>query len=146
MVVIYDDRVVCDAVCVRGLSGIDGRGRIRGPSVSLAHHANVPALLLAWNHYVAFSYFSSKYFALSEILTYFTLFMWLVPFALLVSLSANDNVLPSYADAGEAHPLLSNHDVVSHYFSKRSSKKYGLLQALQSAKEYLVPQLSKKSF
>ncbi|CAG0915748.1 unnamed protein product [Notodromas monacha] len=99
-------------------------------------------VLLGWNHYVAFSYFSSKYFALSEILTYFTLFMWLVPFALLVSLSANDNVLPSYADAGEAHPLLfcclgPNHDVVSHYFSKRSSKKYGLLQALQSAKEYL---------
>lgn len=40
----------------------------------------------------------------------------------------------------------ANHDVVSHYFSKKSSKKYGLLAALQSAKDYVLPQLTKKSF
>ncbi|CAG0904536.1 unnamed protein product, partial [Darwinula stevensoni] len=39
-----------------------------------------------------------------QILAYFTVCVWLIPFAFFVSLSANENVLPSYV---EARPLLS---------------------------------------
>lgn len=39
-----------------------------------------------------------------QVLAYFTLCLWLVPFALFVSLSANENVLPTLA---ETTPLLS---------------------------------------
>ena len=40
-------------------------------------------------------------------MAYFTLFLWLVPFAFFVSLSANENVLPTTAATAERRPLLS---------------------------------------
>ena len=39
-----------------------------------------------------------------QVMAYFTLCLWLVPFAFFVSLSANENVLPTTA---ERRPLLS---------------------------------------
>ena len=38
-----------------------------------------------------------------QVIAYFTLCLWLVPFALFVSLSANENILPTIA---ETRPLL----------------------------------------
>ncbi|XP_019866306.1 protein TEX261 [Aethina tumida] len=90
------------------------------------------------NHYLAFQYFAEYYHPFSEVIAYFTLFLWLVPFALFVSLSANDNVLPTTADRTES-------DVVSNYFSKRN-KKYGLLTFFNYAKDTLLPVRSKKGF
>uniref|UniRef100_A0A7G3AS90 Protein TEX261 n=1 Tax=Lutzomyia longipalpis TaxID=7200 RepID=A0A7G3AS90_LUTLO len=52
-------------------------------------------ILLIINNYLAFTYFASHYYMLSEVIAYFTICLWLVPFALFVSLSANDNVLPT---------------------------------------------------
>ena len=69
------------------------------------------------NHYLAFSYFGENYYPFSEVMAYFTVCMWLVPFAFFVSLSANENVLPTF---NETRPLLNNeNDVVSNYFSKK---------------------------
>lgn len=70
------------------------------------------AVLVLLNHYVWFKHFShrqerayqrmSSYYDLpddipsfTEIASYFGLCVWLVPFALFVSLSASDNVLPT---------------------------------------------------
>lgn len=80
-------------------------------------------IMLIVNHWLAFTYFSSVWYQFSEvrarnmkmlifdkknslpqILAYFTLCLWVVPFALFVSLSANDNVLPT---VNERSPLLS---------------------------------------
>lgn len=79
-------------------------------------------IMLVVNHWLAFSYFSNNWYQFSEvisnkksrfyftnssnsqILAYFTLCLWIVPFALFVSLSANDNVLPTI---NERSPLLS---------------------------------------
>lgn len=72
----------------------------------------VPVVLVLLNHYLWFRHFShhqdrayqnmsSYYDALSdmpsftEVASYFGLCVWLVPFALFVSLSASDNVLPT---------------------------------------------------
>lgn len=87
-------------------------------------------VMLVVNHYLAFSYFGNVYHPFSEVcfqwhyrflslcqtishvsllcsfsqvIGYFTLCLWLVPFALFVSLSANENVLPTHA---ETVPLL----------------------------------------
>lgn len=100
-------------------------------------------VLIIINHYLAFQYFNSVYHTFSEIMAYFTLCLWLVPFALFVSLSANENVLPTMA---ETTPLLGgDNDVVSHYFSSRN-KKYGLLSFFNYAKDSILPQRSKKAF
>ena len=69
-------------------------------------------------------------------MAYFTVCMWLVPFSFFVSLSANENVLPTL---NERRPLLSeDNDIVSNYFSKKQ-KGYGLLSAFNSVKDTLTP-------
>ncbi|KAH6947614.1 hypothetical protein HPB50_020191 [Hyalomma asiaticum] len=99
--------------------------------------------LVILNHYLAFNYFSNKAYSLSEVLAYFTLCLWLVPFAFVVSLNANDSVLPTLA---ERRPLLSDdNDVVSNYFS-RQNKRYNLLSFFNKAKESILPQRVKKVF
>ncbi|CAH0552960.1 unnamed protein product [Brassicogethes aeneus] len=94
--------------------------------------------LIIINHYLAFSHFGEFYYPFSEVIAYFTLFLWLVPFALFVSLSANDNVLPTLSERADV-------DVVSNYFSKKN-KKYGLLTFFNYAKDSLLPVRSKKGF
>jgi len=99
--------------------------------------------VLLWivNHYLALQYFQSVYHPMSEVIAYFTICLWLVPFALFVSLGANDNVLPMQ---NERTPPLEN-DVVSSYLSG-NKKKVGLLSFFQYIKENLLPQTSKKMF
>uniref|UniRef100_U5EY91 Protein TEX261 n=1 Tax=Corethrella appendiculata TaxID=1370023 RepID=U5EY91_9DIPT len=98
-------------------------------------------ILLLVNHYFAFVYFQQNYHTFSEVMAYFTLCLWLVPFALFISLSANDNVLPT---SNERTPLLRDNDVVTNYFS--SKKKLGLLTLFDYAKDSILPQRNKKSF
>ena len=98
-------------------------------------------------------------------MAYFTLCLWLVPFAFFVSLSANENVLPT---TSERRPLLQGklfvkkdyflcnifwnffifsdeNDVVSNYFMKKEKRK-GLLAVFNGLKESVLPTRSKKAF
>lgn len=93
------------------------------------------------NHYLAFSYFTTVWHPFQEVLAYFTVCLWLVPFAFFVSLSANENVLPTTTDL----PPREEVDVVSNYFSKKG-KKYGLLSVLKKAQESVLPERVKKHF
>lgn len=56
------------------------------------------ALLLVANHAIWFRHFTITYYAFPEIVAYFLLFVWLVPFVFFISLSANENALPMRAD------------------------------------------------
>ncbi|KAL5022194.1 hypothetical protein ScPMuIL_001349 [Solemya velum] len=95
------------------------------------------------NHYLAFSYFSTVFHPFSEVLAYFTLCLWLVPFAFFVSLSANENVLPTVAEKQQFNEMDS--DVVSSYF-QRKSKKYGLLSFFKYAQESILPEKIRKNY
>jgi len=107
---------------------------VTSPSFILA------VIMVLVNHYLAFQHFGDHYYPFSEVMAYFSICMWLVPFTFFVSLSANENVLPTMA---ERRPLLSDdNDVVSNYFSKRE-KKYGLLTVFNSIKDTVTP--SKKN-
>ena len=104
------------------------------------------------NHYFAFSHFGENYYPFSEVCTvlqvslskilnlqvmaYFTICMWLVPFAFFVSLSANENVLPTLGE--RRHLMAEDNDVVSNYFSKKQ-KGYGLLSIFNSVKDSVTP-------
>jgi len=107
------------------------------PLFSVSSPAFVMAVVMVLiNHYFAFSHFGENYYPFSEVMAYFTICMWLVPFAFFVSLSANENVLPTL---NENRPLLSeDNDLVSNYFSKKQ-KGYGLLSVFNSVKESLTP-------
>ncbi len=54
-----------------------------------------PAVLVIVNHYLAFQYFADVWHPFSEVIAYFTMCLWLVPFGFFISLSANDNILPT---------------------------------------------------
>ncbi|KAH9503224.1 hypothetical protein Btru_068502 [Bulinus truncatus] len=99
-------------------------------------------VLLLFNHYMAFTYFSNNWYPFSEVLAYFTVCLWLVPFAFFVSLSANEYVLPT------SNTLVveqDDSDVVSNYFRK-NKKKLGLLSFLKTAQESVLPQRMRKQF
>ncbi|XP_030387383.1 protein TEX261 [Scaptodrosophila lebanonensis] len=96
--------------------------------------------MLIVNHLQAFYYFTSYYVPFTQVLAYFTICMWIVPFALFVSLSANDNVLPTVND----NRFGSSPDVVTNYFAR--NKKQGLLSLFNYMKDTLLPARSKKSF
>jgi hypothetical protein len=46
------------------------------------------------NHFNWFFFFKTKVFKFSELVSFFGLIVWLVPFQYMVSLSANDMTLP----------------------------------------------------
>uniref|UniRef100_A0A8C8CR08 Protein TEX261 n=1 Tax=Oncorhynchus tshawytscha TaxID=74940 RepID=A0A8C8CR08_ONCTS len=58
-------------------------------------------VLVVLNHYMAFQYFAAEYYPFSEVLAYFTICLWIIPFSFFVSLSAGENVLPSTMQQGE---------------------------------------------
>ncbi|XP_030842089.1 protein TEX261 [Strongylocentrotus purpuratus] len=97
----------------------------------------VSCVLVIVNHYMAFSYFADVWHPFSEVLAYFTLCLWLVPFAFFVSLSAGENILPT-----TQKPETGKDDVVSSYFSKKS-KRNGLLAGFNFVKESVLPERSK---
>ncbi|KAK6493405.1 protein TEX261-like [Huso huso] len=77
-------------------------------------------VLVIVNHYMAFQFFAEEYYPFSEVLAYFTICLWVIPFAFFVSLSAGENVLPSTVQHGD--------DVVSNYFTKgKRGKRSGIL-------------------
>ena len=74
-------------------------------------------------------------------ITYFTLFCWTIPVLLLMSLSANDNVLPVYSSNNSQTTNTTNsgnNDLMTNYFS-RKSKKYGLLAGLRYFQQKYLP-------
>lgn len=104
-------------------------------------------VLLCVNHYMAFSYFASVYYSFGEVLGYFTICLWLIPFAFFVSLSANEYVLPTVSESRPLNPrdMDKDMDVVSNYFQRRG-KRYGLLSFFKYAQESILPQRIKKQF
>jgi hypothetical protein len=105
-------------------------------------------LLLVVHHYFAFAFFNNHYYAFPEILAYFTIFVWIIPFCFILSLSANDYVLPQYSepqrDRYKDDTILNNSgDVVTNYFKKRA-KKVGLLAFMRSVQDTILPTRNKK--
>jgi hypothetical protein len=74
-----------------------------------------------------------------------TLFCWLIPIILLISCSANDNVLPVYGNLNQQTKKDSNEDLVSSYFNSKN-RKYGLLSFMRYFQENYLPELGRKRY
>ncbi|XP_038070574.1 protein TEX261-like [Patiria miniata] len=96
-------------------------------------------VLVIINHYLAFQYFAEVWHPFSEVIAYFTMCLWLVPFGFFISLSANDNVLPTTHMPTET----KKEDVVTNYFNKRS-KRSGVLSVFDMLKDTLIPERTKR--
>jgi hypothetical protein len=114
----------------------------RFPFFSISSPNFVAAMVMVLiNHYLAFSFFGTNFYPFAEVMAYFTICQWMVPFAFFVSLSINENVLPMTSLGGtERSPLLSpgDDDVVSNYFNKKQKGK-GLLSVFNSLKDSVTP-------
>ncbi|KAF9155522.1 erv26 super protein [Linnemannia schmuckeri] len=53
-------------------------------------------VLVLVDHFMWFQYFANKYYSFMSIASFFGICVWLVPFTYFISLSANDNALPSF--------------------------------------------------
>jgi hypothetical protein len=51
-------------------------------------------VLAVGDHCAWFYYFTTAYYPFAQILAFFFVCVWLIPFAFFISLSANDNALP----------------------------------------------------
>uniref|UniRef100_I3K579 Protein TEX261 n=1 Tax=Oreochromis niloticus TaxID=8128 RepID=I3K579_ORENI len=108
------------------------------PPTQTVHYQQPRAktVLVVVNHYMAFQYFAQEYYPFSEVLAYFTICLWVIPFAFFVSLSAGENVLPSTMQQGD--------DVVSNYFTKgKRGKRSGILLVFSFLKEAVLPSRQK---
>lgn len=66
------------------------------PSISLSSMSFIMgSILVLCNHYFAFQYFTTVYYPFPEILAYFTICLWLIPFSFFISLSINEYTLPT---------------------------------------------------
>ncbi|KAK6493665.1 protein TEX261 [Huso huso] len=93
-------------------------------------------VLVVVNHYMTFQFFAEEYYPFSEVLAYFTICLWVIPFSFFVSLSAGENVLPSTVQHGD--------DVVSNYFTKgKRGKRSGILVIFSFLKEAVLPSRQK---
>ncbi|GAV01902.1 hypothetical protein RvY_12539 [Ramazzottius varieornatus] len=103
-------------------------------------------ILFLVNHYLAFRHFTEHYYAFNEAFAFFFLFMWLVPMALLVSLSANDMVLPTYSDSASSLGRSSENSFMNNQRRKQGSS---LKTFLTYVKEEYLPIIglgAKKAF
>ncbi|XP_077992700.1 protein TEX261-like [Glandiceps talaboti] len=101
----------------------------------------VGCIMVVVNHFFAFQYFATVWHPFSEVLAYFTVCLWLVPFSFFVSLSANENILPTMAEQQRTSGG-DDDDLVSNYFKKKS-KRYGLLSAFEFIGEKVLPSRTK---
>lgn len=89
------------------------------PYISLSSPVFIISFILVFvNHYLAFQHFSEVYYSFSEVLAYFTICLWILPFAFFVSLSASENVLPTAS---------TNQGSDYTYIGQTSSKRQGIL-------------------
>jgi len=83
-------------------------------------------------HWTSLNFFAHNYVPYTEVVGYFTICCWAVPFTLLISTSAGENVLP-----------MSNHsqpnDVLSHYYSNSKKKRSSFLAMLENFKSKFIP-------
>ncbi|EXX52912.1 uncharacterized protein OCT59_001877 [Rhizophagus irregularis] len=75
-------------------------------------------VLVIADHFLWFQYFTSRYFVFVDVAAFFGICVWLIPFSYFISLSANDNALPSF------DPNIYNADLIP------SRNKSGLLKSL----------------
>jgi len=94
-------------------------------------------IMLTVNHVFAFGYFGEVYHQFHDVLAYFTICVWLVPFTFFISLSAGENTLPTSQYGG-------SDDALSHYMNRGKKQRGGLLKVLELVREAILPSRAKR--
>lgn len=100
-------------------------------------------ILFAVNNYLTLAFFSEQLlipsgvdFSIFQIFSYFLVCIWLVPLALFISLTANENMLPMTNDTSQNG---FNGNLPGGYYNQRKSGKYSLKNAMDYVKDNFLP-------
>lgn len=108
------------------------------PIIELSSGRFISACILVFvNHFLWFREFGQmqkarKQVTFGQVASFFGICVWLVPFALFVSLSAGDNMLPSISNSTPGTPSAASHDRPSFEFSKSKKRAGGLVKVIFS--------------
>lgn len=113
--------------------------------------------LFVLKHYVTLNYFADNFVPYDQVIGYFTVCLWVVPFTLLISTSAGENTLPTTSHRGGMHGGhnsslsgaghnagmhgRSGSDVLTHYYATKK-KRSSFLMYIQTIKEKFTPRSS----
>ncbi|GAA5810316.1 hypothetical protein MFLAVUS_003737 [Mucor flavus] len=93
---VYTKKVIKAMTAVLGCHVVYSLNLKTFPFISLTSVPFVGSCILVFaNHFLWFRYFTTHYRPFMDIAAFFGLCVWLVPFAYFISLSANDNALPT---------------------------------------------------
>ncbi|KAF9121115.1 erv26 super protein [Mortierella sp. 14UC] len=92
-------------------------------------------VLVLVDHFMWFQYFSSKYYSFMRIASFFGICVWLVPFTYFISLSANDNALPSF-DKNQQDNKQKKAGILKSLFGAILNKKDSPLPTLIETPKY----------
>jgi len=100
------------------------------------------AVAVLADHCLWFMYFNMNYMEFEEVIAFFTICVWLVPFLYFISLSANENTLP-YGIISSSGEEVTTEDFTyplgSRKRGKRASRFLVLLNFLKRKKDSLFP-------
>ncbi|KAG0369792.1 transmembrane adaptor Erv26-domain-containing protein [Gamsiella multidivaricata] len=78
-------------------------------------------VLVLADHFMWFKYFTRHYYSFMTIASFFGICVWMVPFVYFISLSANDNALPSFDKSQESKQKKSG--ILKNLFGAMLNKK-----------------------
>ncbi|KAF9925936.1 erv26 super protein [Linnemannia zychae] len=92
-------------------------------------------VLVLVDHFMWFQYFASKYYSFMKISSFFGICVWLVPFTYFISLSANDNALPSF-DKNQQDNQQKKAGIMKSIFGAILNKKDTSIPTIVEAPKY----------
>ncbi|KAK3816999.1 MAG: transmembrane adaptor Erv26-domain-containing protein [Linnemannia gamsii] len=92
-------------------------------------------VLVLVDHFMWFQYFSNKYYSFMSIASFFGICVWLVPFTYFISLSANDNALPSF-DKNQQDNKQKKAGILKSLFGAILNKKDSSIPTLVETPKY----------
>eukprot|EP01102_Stenamoeba_stenopodia_P003034 TRINITY_DN12963_c0_g1_i1.p1 TRINITY_DN12963_c0_g1~~TRINITY_DN12963_c0_g1_i1.p1 ORF type:complete len:210 (-),score=21.47 TRINITY_DN12963_c0_g1_i1:26-655(-) len=99
-------------------------------------------VLAVGDHFLWFRYFTNNYYPFSEILGFFLLCVWLVPFGFFISLSANENALPGYPGFTGTPKISASGDIdMSTRRGKSVNRLLALFNFLKRKRESVLPEV-----
>jgi len=90
------------------------------------------------DHGVWFMFFTQNYYEFEEVVAFFTINVWLIPFSYFISLSANDNTLP-YGVSNTVSAEDFTYPLGSKKRGKRASRFLTFLNFLKQKRDALLP-------
>ncbi|GBB99673.1 hypothetical protein RclHR1_00360022 [Rhizophagus clarus] len=102
-------------------------------------------VLVLADHFLWFQYFTSRYFAFVDVAAFFGICVWLIPFSYFISLSANDNALPSFDPNIGSIPSRNKTGLLKNLLNFILQKKDDVIPTTSTSNSSNITSITRKS-